>query len=116
MPAIGTMSAEIFATFTPISHAPSASVSTVRISRSVAPAARIVRTALIARSTEDATSPTFSCAWCDASRTRRDRSVTVVIAIAMTITVSPSSTASRTSIAMSAPMNVTAPPTASTRP
>ena len=37
MPAIGTMSAEIFATFTPICQAPSASASTSRISRSVAP-------------------------------------------------------------------------------
>ena len=75
MPATGTMSAEIFATWMPMVQAPSASVSTSRISRSVAPDARMVRTALIARSTAAATSPTFSCAACDASRTRRESSV-----------------------------------------
>ncbi len=51
IPAIGTTRDEIFATRMPASHAPSALRSTAAISRSVAFAARMVRTALIARST-----------------------------------------------------------------
>ncbi len=62
IPATGTTSAEILATWMPILQAPVASASTAAISRSVAFAARIVRTELIARSTAAARSPTLVCA------------------------------------------------------
>ena len=116
MPAIGTTSAEIFATRMPIRQAPTASSSTAAISRSVALAARTVRTALMARSTEAARSPTRFCACWLATRMRAESSVTVAIETAMTSAVSPSSTGSMRIMATSAPTKVRAPPIASTSP
>ena len=116
MPATGTTSAEIFATWMPIRQAPVASASTAAISRSVAFDARIVRTELIARSTDAARSPTFVCAFWLATRMRPLSSVTTTIETAITSTVRPRSTGSMMSIAISAPMKVSAPPIASTSP
>ena len=116
IPAIGTTSAEIFATWMPIFHAPTASSSTAAISRSVAFEARTVRTALMARSTLAARSPTFTCAARLATRIRCESRVTVTTDAAITSTVSPSSTGSITSIAISAPRKVSDPPIASTSP
>ena len=116
MPAIGTTRAEILATWMPIRQAPLASSSTAAISRSVAFEARTVRTALMARSTLAARSPTLACAARLAARMRCDSSVTVTTDTAITSTVRPSSTGSITSMAMSAPTNVSEPPIASTKP
>ena len=116
MPAIGTTSAEIFATWMPMRQAPSASFSTAAISRSVALDARTVRTALKDRSTDAARSPTFSCCLRLATRMRPDRLTTVTTAMATTSRVSPSSSGSMMSIATSAPMKTSAPPIASTSP
>ena len=116
MPATGTTSAEILATARPIRQAPSASFSTETISRSVAPEARTVRTAVMARSTEAARSPTFSCALRLATRMRPDSSTTTTTDTAMTSAVRPSSTGSMMAMATTAPVKVSAPPTASTSP
>ncbi len=112
----GTISAEIFATRTPAWYAPIASSTTASVSRVVAFEARTVRMALIERSTEAARSPTFSCCSRLAVRTRPESSTTATTETAITSTVRPSSTGSMISIAMSAPMNSTAPPIASTSP
>ena len=116
MPATGTTSAEMRATLMPARHAPSDSPSIAATSRSVAFAARTVRTAEMPRSTAAARSPTFACASRLATRMRAESVVTVTIAIATTSTVSPSRIGSMMSIAMSAPTKVSAPPIASTSP
>ena len=116
IPATGTTSAEILATARPIRQAPSASFSTPAISRSVAPDARTVRTAVMARSTEAARSPTFSWALRLARRMRLDSVTTTTTETAITSAVSESSTGSMIAIATTAPTKVSAPPTASTSP
>ncbi len=116
MPAIGTTRALILATLMPMRQAPRASSSMTATSRSVALAARTVRMALMARSTLAARSPTFTWAAVLAVRIRRDNRVTVTTDTAITSTVRPSSTGSMMSIATSAPMKVSDPPIASTRP
>ncbi len=116
IPATGTTRAEIFATWIPIFQAPTASASMAAISRSVAFAARMVRTELIARSTAAARSPTLVCARWLATRMRPDSPTTTMIDTAMTSTVSPRSTGSMIAIATSAPRKVSAPPIASTSP
>ena len=116
IPATGTTRAEILATRIPICQAPTAATSTSATSRSVAFAARTVRTELMARSTAAASSPTFACALRLATRIRRDSTVTTVTAMITTMSVNPSRIGSMMIMAMSAPMNVSDPPIASTSP
>ena len=114
--AIGTTGAEAFATSSPATQARRAPPSTDSVSRSVAPEARMVRTAEMERSTSAVSAPTASCCRRLASRMRRDSPPTTTIANSTISTVRPSSTGSSSAMPIIAPTKVKTPPTASTSP
>ena len=116
MPAIGTTRAETFAMRTPTVYASDASVETEATSRSVAPAARTVRTEPTARSTPEASSPTLTCCSVDAVRMRPLSSVTTTTETPITMMISVSRIGSMIAIATSAPTKISPLPTASARP
>ncbi len=85
-------------------------------SRSVAPDARTVRIEPTARSTPEASAPTFSCCSVDAVRMRPLRVTTPSTEMPITSTMMPSSTGSMIAIAIRAPANSSALPMESARP
>ncbi len=89
---------------------------TAAISRSVAPAARIVRIDPTARSTPDDSSPTFCCWSAEAARIRVLSRTTTAREAPTTTTMSASSRGSMKAIAMTAPTRMRALPTASANP
>jgi hypothetical protein len=115
-PATGTTNADAFATCTPASYAPRAVCSMLSRSRSDAPEARIVRIDPTARSTPEASSPTFSCCTAVARRIRPLSATTTATDAPTTTRMSTSSTGSMMNIATIAPTKMSALPIESASP
>ena len=105
MPMIGAISAITLASRIPVPYASPASSSSARPSRSVAPAARMVRMPGIARATPAASAPTWVCACRVSFWIRPPRVITTTAARTTTSRVIPSSSGSSRAMATTEPTN-----------